>query len=86
MRSDEQQEVARATGKLSLILPLPHGMILDATAVLTDYRRLLEAEGSYRSVEAHHLPATRTASRLRHCIDDRSSSRSATVDVKVVEE
>jgi dolichol-phosphate mannosyltransferase len=50
MRSNERPDGATATERLSLILPLPPGTVLD-NRLLTDYRRLLEGEGTYKSVE-----------------------------------
>jgi dolichol-phosphate mannosyltransferase len=50
MQSKEQRDVARPAGRLSLILPLPRGTVLDER-MLADYRRLLEGEGGYPSVE-----------------------------------
>ncbi len=50
MPSKDRPAVAGATGKLSLILPLPRGLSLDQR-MLAEYRRLLEGEGGYRSVE-----------------------------------
>jgi dolichol-phosphate mannosyltransferase len=50
MRSNERPAVATPNGSLSLILPLTPGTVLDER-ILADYRRQLEGEGGYRSVE-----------------------------------
>ena len=50
MRSNERGGHPGEARTLSLILPLLPGTVLDETT-LTDYRRLLEESGAYRSVE-----------------------------------
>jgi dolichol-phosphate mannosyltransferase len=50
MQSTARPDVEGATGKLSLILPLPDGTVLDRQA-LADYRHLLENQQGFRSVE-----------------------------------
>jgi dolichol-phosphate mannosyltransferase len=50
MQSKARRDVDGATGTLSLILPLPRGTVLDHR-MLAEYRRRLEGEGGYRSVE-----------------------------------
>jgi dolichol-phosphate mannosyltransferase len=50
MPPNDPPDVAGATGKLSLILPVPTGVVLDLQ-LLAEYRRLLEGQGGYRSIE-----------------------------------
>jgi dolichol-phosphate mannosyltransferase len=50
MQSKDRRDVGGAGGKLSLILPLPRGTVLDRR-MLAEYRRRLEGQQGYRSIE-----------------------------------
>jgi dolichol-phosphate mannosyltransferase len=50
MQSTDRPDVAGVTGRLSLVLPVPAGTVLDR-GTLAEYRRILEGLEGFRSVE-----------------------------------
>jgi dolichol-phosphate mannosyltransferase len=83
MRSNEQPDVASATGKLSLILPLTQGTRLDQR-VVAEYRRLLTEEWPHQSVEVIISSVANGLPTAMHT-DDRDSDGFGAADLRLLE-